>query len=313
MKVSVIVCAHNPPFERLRPTVEALRMQTLDTRQWEFLLIDNGSDPGLRWEWVEWHPNGKLVREPERGLTRARLRGIEEAAGEIICWCDDDNLLNPDYISLAVDLFQREPGLGLTGGKAFPLYEAEPPDWFSHDLAPLACRDLGDTALRAAWNAGKARSYPECSPVGAGMVSRLSVCRAWAQRIRDTPTLLGLGRSGGSLASGEDNDLVMTALDTGWTVGYDPELVLRHMIPASRLTVDYLGQLAQASSRDWIKVLDQHGIRPWRAVPPWTVPLRKARAWIRRMTWRGPAQYIRWRQDCGQFEGRASLDVMDYE
>jgi len=43
MKVSVIVCTHNPRLEYLSRTLEALREQMLPKGEWELLVIDNAS------------------------------------------------------------------------------------------------------------------------------------------------------------------------------------------------------------------------------------------------------------------------------
>ncbi|MEO0454841.1 MAG: glycosyltransferase [Verrucomicrobiota bacterium] len=305
--LSVIICTHNPREAILERTIHALRCQTFEVNQWEFLIIDNRSDSPIDSSWVDWHPYGRVIREDKLGLTQARLRGIEEALGAILVWCDDDNILQRNYLERARVLFRQEPSLGLLGGKALPEYEVDPPEWFDDQLAPLACRDLGEDPMRASWDEKAERKYPSCSPIGAGLVARRVVCQLWAESISHDNEGAGLGRSGTNLSSGEDNDLVMTALSNRWAVGYDPGLVLQHLIPASRLTESYLAQLAFASSRDWIRVLHRHQVCPWSSIPAWTVPFRETRAWFRRRVWAGPAEYIRWSGDCGHFEGRSMI------
>jgi hypothetical protein len=130
---------------------------------------------------------------------------------------------------------------------------------------------------------------------------------AYIESAATDPARTALGRRGADLSSGEDNDIIMTILASGWRVAYLPALSLEHLISARRLTADYLSRYSLSTSRTWIQVLDVHGIRPWPAIPSWTVPLRKARAYLRTRAWASEANRIRWKGACGQFEGRATL------
>jgi hypothetical protein len=137
------------------------------------------------------------------------------------------------------------------------------------------------------------------------MVLRRQAAMAYAGQAGDDPAVVD--RKGGSLSSGGDNDIVLSVLEAGWEVGYFPRLRLTHLIPAARTSREYLGRLNHGSTRSWVQVLARHGIRPWKAVPRWTVPARKLRAWWRYRAWRDPAAYVRWCGACGNFEGRAEL------
>ena len=243
------------------------------------------------------------------GLTFARLRSYEEAAAPIIVYIDDDNLLDPDYLANVLARFEADDHLGACGGRSLPVYEVEPPSWF-HDLGiHLACRDLGDDVLEASWEGVPVseRSYPKCAPIGAGMAIRKEAYTAYVEAAATDPVRTALGRSGQSLASGEDNDIVMSVLDAGWRVAYFPELSLQHLIPAGRLEPGYLARIAYSSNKTWVLVLGVHGIRPWPAVPAWTAPLRKARAYVREKAWAGNPNRVRWHGACGTIDGRALL------
>lgn len=139
------------------------------------------------------------------------------------------------------------------------------------------------------------------------MCIRREAFGVYAAQVAGDVNRLRLDRTGASLASGGDNDIVMTLLDSGWEVGYDPGLVLTHIIPKGRVAADYLGRLSRDSTRTWVQVLALHGITPWSPVPGWMVPLLKAKYWLTMQPWRGPAERIRWLGACGQAEGRALL------
>jgi glycosyltransferase involved in cell wall biosynthesis len=252
---------------------------------------------------------GRVIREDKLGLTHARLRAIAEANGDLLVWCDDDNLLSPDYLENAIEAFRKYPRLGIAGGKSIPEYLEPPQEWYRPDLAPLGCRDHGDLEEIMSWMGGGERFYPSHAPIGAGMVTRQSAIKVWADLVAGDRRRTALGRTGASLTSGEDNDINLVALGAGWDLGYLPQLSLAHVIPPGRLTLQYQKRIARASFRDFVKVLDIHSIRPWSPIPRWSIPLRSAKAWLTFRVWRGPVQQIGWQSAIGQFEGRAALAV----
>jgi glycosyltransferase involved in cell wall biosynthesis len=304
--LSVLIPSHNPRLPLLIQVLEALHQQTLAPEQWELLLIDNASDPPLSADLLTWHPNARLVREPVLGLTQARLRGITEARGEVLVWVDDDNVLDPGYLNAAIEAFRYNSSLGAAGGSSMACYAEPPPAWFVEGLVPLGCRDHGDQPVLMSWR-DQPPHYPQEAPIGAGLVIRREAIQVWADQVRSDGRRRAFGRRGQALSSGEDNDINLTLLAHGWELAYLPQLRLSHHIPAARLQEAYQQRLARASFRDFVQVLDLHGIRPWRVIAGWTVPLRALRAWFTYRAWRGPAERIRWQGAVGQFEGRSQV------
>jgi glycosyltransferase involved in cell wall biosynthesis len=246
-----------------------------------------------------------MLHEERLGLTYARLAGIAASRGEILVFVDDDNVLAPDYLAETGAIFERHARLGASGGKSLPEWEVPPAAWVTEFSPCLALRDLGDTVRIGGREDGQ--SYPAFAPLGAGMGLRRAAAEAYVREVQrsDRPPLTD--RRGRSLASGGDNDIVLTVLAAGWEVGYFPELRLVHLMPAGRLTRSYLARLHQGMARSWVQVLAQHGIRPWHRIPRWTLLPRKVKAFFHQRAWAGPAAFVRWRGACGTLEGRAEL------
>ena len=128
---SVIICTRNPRLDYLSRVLTALREQTLPVTEWELLLIDNASKSPLE-DLVDlsWHPTARIVREPEPGLTPARLRAIAEVESELIIFVDDDNVLDSSYLSECMLIAQQFPCLGAWGGQLFRNLKFHlPRDW----------------------------------------------------------------------------------------------------------------------------------------------------------------------------------------
>jgi glycosyltransferase involved in cell wall biosynthesis len=303
MDVSVIICSHNPRSEYLRRVLDALKGQHLPKTQWELLLVDNASAPPLAVGWdLSWHPNSRHVIEHELGLASARKRGVREALADLLVFVDDDNVLATNYLAAAIRIFRSFKDLGIAGGIVEPAwFGQEPESWAVELLGNLGLRNHGNSTMVAN---NISHPLPPFLPVGAGMVARRVALANWIAQ-GDSNSLTG--RRGDDLASCEDYDMALEAYGSGWSIGYFPDLKLDHLINASRLTVDYLARLNHGTSKSFIQLLHRHDMCPWNPAAPWTVPLRKARAYLRHKAWAGPLEYILWRGACGLFEGRAAI------
>ena len=308
--LTVIICTHNPRADCIGETLDSLRnlAAPADGSTWELIVVDNASREPLEGRLdLLWHPDARVVREERLGLSHARVRSFREARGEILIYVDDDNILGTQYLVEVITAFAANSQLGAVGGRVLPRYEAEPPAWFRQGGFSLACRDLGDEPIVARWDEKSDRAYPECAPIGAGMALRREAYGAYVDAASCDPVRLALGRKGTDLASGEDNDMILTILGKGWDVAYLPQLHIDHIIPAARLTEAYMTRYAASSNRTWVIVLGLHGIRPWQPIARWTLPARKARAWLVQSAWRGPLDRIAWAGSCGLFDGQAAL------
>jgi glycosyltransferase involved in cell wall biosynthesis len=236
MKISVIICTHNPRLEYLSRTLEALRSQSLEYADWEILLIDNGSHQPLASRVdLSWHPLGKHIREEELGLTPARLRGIAEAKGDLLVFVDDDNVLRCDYLEVAYRIPQTHPYLGAFGGSIEAEFEVEPDPRFQSLLHGLTIRRVTETKWANFGN--------KCIPYGAGLCVAAKVAQAYAANASGSEIRRSLDRRGANLAGGGDLDLAMTSYDLGLGVGLFTELALTHLIEKRRLSPQYLHRI----------------------------------------------------------------------
>lgn len=238
--LSVIICTHNPRPDYLGRVLRALQSQTLPTGEWELLLIDNASNEALADKWdLSWHPLARCVHEAELGLTPARVRGIRESRGQMLVFVDDDNVLAPNYLSSALALASQWELVGAFGGNIIPEFEVEPPAWAESHFSNLAIRHVKQPRWSNAPEAWTAQ------PCGAGLCIRAPIARHYVNLVQECGWRRHLDRRGASLMSAGDTDLILTSalFDKGW--GCFPELSMVHLIPAFRLTEDYLVRLAE--------------------------------------------------------------------
>lgn len=236
--ISVITCTHNPRQEYIDKVLAGLKSQTLPLEQWEYLLIDNASDRQLSSEIdLSWHPNSRHIREEQLGLTFARLRGIQESQGDILILVDDDNVLNSDYLEVALQISQNWSILGAWGGKIRGGFERIPPDWTKQYWIYLGIREFDQDR----WS--NLLHQHETTPCGVGLCVRKTVADKYAELVKHDPKRLALDRKGELMTSCGDTDLAFTACDLGLGTGQFISLQSTHLMPPSRLEEDYLVKL----------------------------------------------------------------------
>lgn len=256
MKISAIICTHDPRPQYLRRVLEALNKQTLDKREWELLLIDNASREPLKagavkggkvarsegneaesWLDLSWHANARVIREDKVGLTHARLRGIDEAKGELIVFIDDDNLLAPDYLERCVRISADWPQLGVWGGSVAGEFEVPPPEWINRFLPGMVVYEID----RDYWS--NIAVWSSAIPFGAGMCVRTQLALSYAAGVKNDPLRQTLGRTGAAMTASEDVDLAYTVIGEGFGTARFKDLKITHLIPKERLTEDYVVRL----------------------------------------------------------------------
>lgn len=238
-EISVVICTHNPRMDYLERVLGALQGQSFAKERWELLLIDNKSEHALA-ERVDLsrHPQARVVREEELGLTQARVRGIRESQGELLVFVDDDNVLRDDYLERAAQMSAKWPNLGAWSGRVVPEYEVEPAEELKPYLWMLCIRPIE----KDCW--GSEGSF-ESTPWGAGMCVRKCVADRYRGEIQNDAFRALLDRRGGSLGSTGDIDLALTSLSCGLGTGVFRALEIVHLIPSRRVQESYLLRLIE--------------------------------------------------------------------
>jgi glycosyltransferase involved in cell wall biosynthesis len=231
--ISVCLATYNPREDYLERTLEGVRKQTLPHEQWEFLLIDNNSQPPLKGRVnLAGLPRARVVVEKEQGLSHARRRGFREAAGDLILNLDDDAVLCPDYLEKTSSLSKKYPFIGVFGSQMTAEFEEKPKRKASEYYA---AERLVETDI---WS--NDREHIPSTPWGAGSVVRKTVADAYVKKMEEDPRWGALGRTAEKLLSCEDIEIAMTACDLGLGKGIFRHLRFTHLIPAAKMTEEFL-------------------------------------------------------------------------
>ena len=229
--ISVVICTYNRA-DRLRLALEALSQQTLSSRKFEVLVIDNRSTDNtssicqsLQAKFV----NFRYIYEPIQGLSRARNTGWQLAQSSYIAYLDDDAIPCEQWVESILTAFEAvQPTPVSVGGSIYPLWEIPKPDWITPVMEALFT--ILDGGAVARWF--EENEYPW----GANIAYR-----------RDALEKIGgfceqLGRNGQSLLSGEESLLNATLTAQGEKFYYSPTASVSHWVSKERINPNWLVQ-----------------------------------------------------------------------
>jgi len=148
--ISVIICTYNRD-KFIGEALNCLAKQTLPTGNFEIIVVDNRSTDNtasIAKKFIADHPElqARYVMEPNKGLSFARNRGIQEARASIVTYIDDDAEVTPHFLESIVSFLQANSSVVGVGGKVIPKYsESGEPKWISKYLNGFVGRmDFGD-------------------------------------------------------------------------------------------------------------------------------------------------------------------------
>ncbi|MEY4860339.1 MAG: hypothetical protein RL059_38 [Bacteroidota bacterium] len=245
--LSVIICTFNPDFEYLKRCLVALQnaLDLIKTVDSEVILVDNNSSNYVL-------QNPKIIEllsilgaircnETKQGLTFARIRGINTAGGDYLVYLDDDNIVDLDYFQNGIEIIKNHPFVGAFSGTVNLEYDnpiSAQETLKYHGL--LVKRNL----TKDLWS--NIYFNNETMPCGAGLWIKNDVARQYIINLANRNQNISFDRVGKEdLSSGGDNDLAMTAIDVGYGTGLFHNLIITHLIPENRTSLEYLLKLTE--------------------------------------------------------------------
>lgn len=250
---SVLICTYNRA-RLLRETLRAVEQMTLPSGcDVEIVVVDNNSTDNTPAVIADAVRRSRLsvvaLREPAQGKSFALNRALATARGDVLALTDDDVWPDSEWLLRIVQRF-RERHVTFVFGKVLPRWGALPPPELLTPAAqviwgPLALLDYGDQPIEYRPPATGLRL-----PIGAN----LAILREAALRVGGWRT--DLGKIDNTLTSGEDHEIFCRLRRAGLFSGlYDPEIVVRHYVPSSRLTRDYFRRWFYWSGRTYALML----------------------------------------------------------
>ena len=188
----------------------------------EILIVDNGSmDETFRLatDLSSVDPRVRIVREPQIGLSIARNRALEQAAGDWIIFFDDDAVAEPGWLAAYEKFFSCPPNSRVmaVGGAVIPQYEIPSSRWICAGEMELGPRPFCFKRGSNPWECNCAYRREAALQAG-GFDTRL-------------------GHRGDAAGYREGADLNQRLQDAGYEIWWLPDASIRHLVHASRLNL----------------------------------------------------------------------------
>jgi glycosyltransferase involved in cell wall biosynthesis len=203
--ISVIIPVWNSP-DLIAKCLRAIGAQTYPRKQYEVLVIDNGSTDETA-DVVRSFSFATLLSEPVAGSYRARNLGLRSACGEYVAFTDADCVPDPQWLAAAAEAAGRHPRAGVLAGHI---------DLFRVDAnGSKACEKYEN-----AFEFDQARNASHSVCVTANWLSRRKV-------------LLDFGGFDDNVKSGGDWKLCRCIGAAGHPIVYVPEMRVGHPVRGS--------------------------------------------------------------------------------
>jgi glycosyltransferase involved in cell wall biosynthesis len=220
--VSVIVCTRNRADALARCLASIAEDES--AAHAEVVVVDNASTDHTPAVIAAAMENARrplrVVTASERGLSRARNAGVENARGSLLLFTDDDVVVGPGWIDAMAAAFS--PGVVAAGGRIVPHVVGKWPAWLEGYDSPASLVDYGLTPFEM--SAGRL-------PIGANMAIDRVALRARLPQ----PFEPRLGHSGGAALGWDETHLLNDLVNAGRIV-YVPGACVEHWVEAERWT-----------------------------------------------------------------------------
>lgn len=210
MKLSVIIASYNRS-ESLVCFLRQMEGQVVPaTVDWEVLIVDNNSTDStgaLVAPFVSDNPHRfRYLLESRQGKSSALNTGIQEAAGEILVFTDDDCIPSRDWLASIAQEFTSHPSLSVVGGRV---------ELYSKEDKPVSIRTCTERTIVSSPNE---------------LFSLLIGCNMAIQRrvfaaVEEFDPFLGPGRKTKAF---EDLDFLYRVYKQGLEIAYSPKVLVYH-------------------------------------------------------------------------------------
>lgn len=219
IKVSVIVCTYNRE-DVLSQCLDAIAAQIAGKRDCELIIINNNSHDNTQQiaeQFTLDHDGVSLFFEEKQGLSNARNLGVSVAKGDHVAFIDDDTIVDPDWLDIALAIIKNHSP-DIFGGPVYPIMNGTEPVWFKQEYGTRG--DMGDTG----W-------IRKGHIVGTNLFIRRELIQTYGGFNPE------LGMKGDAIGYHEETEIVKRAFREARKVFYSRDLIVRDLLPKYKLSI----------------------------------------------------------------------------
>jgi len=244
VSLDVVVCTYQREDILVECVEKLLSQHTDDTQITYRVIIVNNAPEAFSHETLllEKYNRIDIIHEKKPGLSIARNKGIAFANGDWIAFLDDDALVPDDYIQKISSIIHEE-SWQCFGGHITSWWKYGRPAWLAEDFGSKPFISDHRISLSQKYNWG----------------SNIIIKRSCLEEIGLFPTDIGM--KGKTLGYAAENIVQDKLRALEYTIGYDPDLTIEHLVLPQKLKLRWHISSAYATGRDGKQVYqDQYGL-----------------------------------------------------
>lgn len=242
VKISLAICSYNR-YEKLKVLLEVLKKQIENNAfaaktigsSFELIIVDNNSaDETKSLKDFSIKDNEyKYLVEMKPGLSAARNKALREFTGDLICFLDDDVIVQPNFIASLLKISKRPlVEIGIIGARVKLPKELKESNFLKkyRFISPSVFpeHDYGSFAKKYPFQ--EQAKFME-NPIGA--------CFLMSRDVVDSLSMfnenIGVGAKKFGETLHEDTEFFRRAMNQGISLEYSPELCVEHPLDDDRL------------------------------------------------------------------------------
>ena len=230
--LDIIICTYDRE-ELLCDCINSLLAQSVDAQNWLISVVNNSPQDfcGETMMTINKASNIRVIKEPQAGLSIARNTGITNSEAEWLGFLDDDAKVPPDYISKILEIINTEP-YDCFGGHIISWWKYGKPRWLSDSFGSKPIIRNVRSSISEEYNWG----------------SNIIINKAALEDAGRFPTYIGM--KGDKLGYAAENIVQIKLREKGYLIGYDPNLVIEHVVMLQKLKMIWHLKSAYATGRD---------------------------------------------------------------
>lgn len=228
MKLSIVVCFYNR-IDKLSELLDDLSNQNYSGKDWELLLVDNGSY-GIDSKHVSQifgnSSRHKLLQEKKQGLSFARNTGFNRSSGDWVMFLDDDVRVEHNFVCDFLNKLETLDEFDIITPRIKTEIRSSWPLWLKKRISSgIGQYDLGE----------------EEQIIGPENKLPIGACLCFRRRLYDIsgPFESNLGRIGKKLLGGEESLFLKKCYRANSKGMYYPKIEVIHDFVSQKMTKKY--------------------------------------------------------------------------
>lgn len=242
--LDIVICTYQRE-ELLLDCISALAQQSVSSMDWGVIVVNNTPAPlsSKTLDAISQYDYITVVNESRAGLSNARNSGIVSSNAQWLAFLDDDAKAPPEYVDHIFKIIKEE-SWDCFGGHIQSWWRYGKPRWLSDDYGSKPF--LSNERI----------SLPQKHNWGSNIIIRKSSLAT----IGNFPTEIGM--RGYKLGYAAENIVQDRLREKGFSIGYDPNLYVDHVVMAQKLKLKWHLVSTYATGRDGKAVYpEQYGLK----------------------------------------------------